>query len=130
MRVIKKYQNQKGLALTTLLFFVLIATIYISGAVIVLVVNSLSVTTTQQGFSTSRVAEGALEDSLLRLLRDPNYAGGTFNLDEGSVTVSVAGTSPKIVTVSVGSGNYFRRYEAQVEFVQTEMTITSWKELF
>ncbi|OGM05884.1 hypothetical protein A2125_01000 [Candidatus Woesebacteria bacterium GWB1_43_5] len=116
--------------MVTLIFFVLIATIYISAAVIILSVNSLAATTTELGFSASRVAEGALEDTLLRLIRNPNYAGGAFDLDSGSVTVNVVGSTTKDISVSVLDGNYLRKFEAQVAFNQTEMTITSWKEVF
>lgn len=130
MLKINRENNESGQALVTLLFFVLIATIYISAAVIILIVNSLSATNTMLGFSTSRLAEGAFEDTLLRLLRDPNYAGGTFNLDGGNATVSVSAGNPRDVDVAVVSGNYFRRFEGQVQFNQTEMTILSWKETF
>ena len=127
----KHKELQGGQALITLIFFVLIATVYISAAVVITAVNSLSATTTEQGFSTSRLAEGALEDALVRLVRDPNYAGGTFNIEGGSATVNVSGTSTdKDVLVSVASGNYLRKYQAHIQFDQTEMTVTSWKEVF
>lgn len=125
-----KFKYQKGQALTTLIFFVLIASLYITAAVVVSLVNSVAVTTTEQGINDSRLAEGALEDSLVRLLRDPNYTGGTFTLNGGNVTVTVTGTTTKTVTASVRNGNYYRRFEAIVTFNQTQMTITSWKELF
>ncbi len=126
-----KAKNKQGIALIALLFFVLIAMIYISAAVVIMAVNSQATTTTQEGLSASRIAEGALEDTLLRLLRDPDYAGGTFNLDGGNVTVSIVGDGLKDVTVSViKDERYYRKFVAQVQFMETEMTIISWKEAF
>lgn len=126
----KSRTNQSGQALITLLFFTLIATIYITAAIVIMIVNSEAATRTEQGISTSRLAEGALEDTFLRLIRDPNYSGGSFNLEDGNATVNITGTNPRNITVSVQDGSYFRRYQAEVQFNQTEMTILSWKELF
>lgn len=114
----------------TLIFFVLIATIYISAAFVVLMVNSEAARTTQEGILASRIAEGALEDSLLRLLRDQNYAGGTFTLDGETVTVNVTGVATKVVVATATKGSFFRKFQADVQFNQNQMTITSWKEIF
>ncbi len=94
-------------------------------------INSLAATSTALGMSASRLAEGALEDTFLRLIRDPTYAGGTFNLDGGSATVNVVNTDgTRDITVTAEVGNYRRKYQAQVLFMETEMTILSWKEVF
>lgn len=130
-KMTKKIKNTEGIALISLLFFVLIAMIYISAAVVIMAVNSQATTTTQEGLAASRIAEGALEDTLLRLLRDPDYSGGTFNLDGGNVTVSIVGDGLKDVTVSViRDERYYRKFIAQVQFMETEMTILSWREAF
>ncbi len=126
-----KNKNQNGQALITLIFFVMIATIYISAAVVILMVNSLAATRTEQGVYTARFAEGALEDTFLRLLRDPSYAGGSFNLDDGSVTVNVVNTDgTRDIDVTFTRGEYQKKYQARVQFVETEMTILSWKEVY
>ena len=120
--------NEKGMALVTLIMFVLIATIYISAAVVIMVVNTQSSTTVQQGIVASRLAEGVLEDTLLRLLRDPTYSGGSFNLETGNATVNITGDTTKNVSVVLDLGNYTKKYKAQVDFIETEMSVLSWGE--
>jgi hypothetical protein len=122
--------NQGGQALITLIFFVLIASLYITAAVIILITNSIAATRTEQGFTASRLAEGALEDTFLKLIRNPDYAGGSFNLEDGNATVNVTGGTLKDIAVSIKEGNYYRKFQAQVQFNETEMTILSWKEAF
>jgi hypothetical protein len=131
MQLDKRSQDtESGIALVTLLFFVLIATIYISAAIIIIAVNTTAASTTEYGISAARLSEGALEDTLLRLIRDPNFVGTTFNIDGGSATVEVTGNELKDIIVTVSTQNYTRKFRSQVMFVETEMTILSWNELF
>lgn len=122
--------NQNGSALVALIFFTLIAIIYTSAAIIIMSINAGAATSAQLGVGTGRLAESALEDTFLRLIRNPNYAGGTFNIDGGSATVVVTGSTLKDIDVTVDAGSFVRKYEAQVQFNNTEMTILSWKEAF
>jgi hypothetical protein len=121
---------ESGIALVTLLFFTLIATIYISAAIIVMAVNTSAATTTEYGMRAARLSEGVLEDTLLRLLRNPDYAGGTFNIDGGNATVNITGDGTKDVIVTLETDNYTRKYMSQVMFVELSMTVLSWNEEF
>ena len=67
--------NQKGQVFVTLLFFVIIGVTIISAETIVLFTNILSGSTEEQGANAYYVAESGIEEALLRLNRNPGYAG-------------------------------------------------------
>lgn len=121
--------KHSGQALITLLFFVLIALTITSGAIIIIIDNSVSVSKFQEGTLAYYAAESGVENALLRLLRDPNYTGETLTINSETVTVTVSGSNPKTV-VSVGQdGNFKRTVQAQMNYTSGFYTISNWKEL-
>ena len=129
----KKYIKQeveKGQALVALLFFVVIATIYTSAAVIIIASNSLSASRSQRGVTTARFAEGFMEDTLLNLIRNPDYSGGTFNFEDGSVIVEITGDETKTILVQSAVGDSLRKLEAVVSLESGQLEVVSWKEVF
>lgn len=123
--------RKNGQALVTLLFFVVIAVTITSAAIIVIMVNSTSIARSQSGISAYYAAESGIEDALMRLLRDPGYAGGeTLTLDSYSTAfVSVSGTNPKTVTSVGQSGNFKRTIQAQMTYSVGYYTISNWREI-
>ncbi|MBI2613771.1 MAG: hypothetical protein HYW62_03285 [Candidatus Levybacteria bacterium] len=120
---------QKGQALITLLFFVLISLTITSGAIIIIIANSISASKLQEGTSAYYTAESGVENALLRLLRDPNYAGETLTVGTGTAVITVTGANPKTV-VSVGqNGNFKRTVQAQMNYSNGYYTFSNWKEL-
>lgn len=120
---------QKGQALITLLFFVLISLTITSAAIIIIITNSTSVSKFQEGTLAYYAAESGVENALLRLLRDPNYTGETLTIGTGTAVVTVTGSNPKTV-VSVGqNGNFKRIVQAQATYSNGYYTFSSWKEL-
>ena len=69
-------RDQKGQIFITMLFFVIIGVTIISAEAIVLFTNILSASTAEQGANAYYVAESSIEEALLRLNRNPSYAGG------------------------------------------------------
>lgn len=121
--------KQSGQALITLLVFVIISITITSAAVIIIVVNSRAASRFQEGTRVYYVAEGGMENALLRLLRNPNYAGEVLTIDDGTATITVTGTNPKTV-VSVGKiGSYLRKIQAQVTSTNGSYTVSAWKEI-
>jgi hypothetical protein len=121
--------KEKGQALLTLLFFVLISLTITSAAIIIIIANSIAVSKFQQGTLAYYTAESGIENALLRLLRDPNYAGETLQIRDSTAIVTVAGTNPKTV-VSVGQdGNFKRTVTAQMTYSNGFYTFSNWKEL-
>ena len=122
------YQNQ-GQALVTLLFFMIIAITVTSGAVMIMLSNSLSASKFDQGNSTYYVAESGIENALIRLLRDPNYTGETLPVDSGNAIISISGTNSKTI-ISIGKiGNFSRTIQVTADYTNNILTIQSWKEI-
>ncbi|MBI2641878.1 hypothetical protein HYW87_04815 [Candidatus Roizmanbacteria bacterium] len=122
--------KQSGQTLVTLVFFMGIAMTIIASAAIILFINAQGVTKFQEGMSAYYIAESGIENAILRLLRNPSYAGETLNLDSGVATVQVVNRNPIAIT-SVGKvGNFVRKIEATASYTNNILTITSWKEIF
>ncbi len=124
-----KFQiGNRGQALITLLFFVLISLTITSGAIIIIIANSISVSKSQEGTLAYYVAESGVENALLRLLRDPAYTGETLSVGDATVAITVTGTNPKIV-IATSSGNFKRTVQAQMNYNSGYYTFSNWKEL-
>jgi hypothetical protein len=122
-------KNQKGQTLVLLLVFVTVAIAITAAAIFILTTNSLSATSFSQGRSTKAMAEAGVEKALLALLRDPNYKGETFNLDTGTVTATVSGTTTLTISVAATDGDYVKRVEVIATYSNNVLTPTSWKDL-
>jgi hypothetical protein len=122
--------RQAGQALVTLLFFILISLTITSGAIIIIIANSQSVSKFQEGDLSYYAAESGVENALLRLLRDPDYTGETLMIGSTTVIATVSGAVfPKTVTATGQNGNFIRKVQAQINYDGTHYTFSNWKEL-
>lgn len=119
----------KGQTLITLLFFVIVLITITSVAIIVTLINSISTSTFQQGVDALSIAESGAETAMLKLLRDPNYVGENLTVGQGSASVSASGTNPTTIVSQGQIGNFIRKIQVQVSFVNGALTIESWKEI-
>lgn len=117
-----------GQAVITLLFFMIVAIIVTSGAIIVTLTNSLSGSTLQEGILAYYTAESGGENAIIRLLRNPNYSGENLAVDGGQAQITVSGTNPKIISSKGIVGNYVKTIEIQADISNNIVTILSWKE--
>lgn len=124
-----KFQIQKGQALITLLFFILISLTITTGAIIIIIINSVSVSRFQEGTLAYYVAESGVENALLRLLRDPDYTGETLTIGTATAVITVTGTNPKTVVVVSQNGNFKRTVQAQMNYNNGYYTFSNWKEI-
>jgi hypothetical protein len=128
MKIILKIK-EKGQALVTLLFFVIISLTITSAAIIIIITNSISSGKFMGGELAYYAAESGVENALLRLLRDPDYAGETLTINGVTAEVTVTGVDPKTV-VSVGqNGNFKRTVQAQMTYSSGYYSFSNWKEL-
>ncbi|OGH17862.1 MAG: hypothetical protein A3C22_03300 [Candidatus Levybacteria bacterium RIFCSPHIGHO2_02_FULL_37_10] len=121
--------KESGQALITLLFFVLISLTITSGAIIIIIINSLSVSKSQEGTLAYYIAESGVENAMLRLLRDPNYAGETLIIGESTVIITVTGSNPKTAVAVGQNGNFKRTIQVDMDYNNGYYTISNWKEI-
>jgi|SRR6266571_155529 len=122
---------EKGQALITLLFFVIIGITVTSAAVAIIIVNSQNATKFQQGIIAYAIAESGAENSLLRLLRDPSYTGETLTIGNGTAIVAVRGVGNAYIATSSGQiGNALRKVQVNATYSNNLLTVTSQKEIF
>lgn len=120
----------KGQALVNLIFFTVIAMTVTTAAVIMVYVNSRSGAKLQEGTIAYQIAESGAENGLIRVLRDPSYAGETLSIGNGSATIVVSGTSPYVITSTGTKGNFVKKVEIQATYVNNLLSVTSKKEIY
>ena len=126
-----KLKVETGQALVTLLVFTVVAITITSAAVVIILTNSIGTSKLEQGTNAYYSAESGAENGLLRLLRDPNYAGETLAVGNASVVISVANSgSTYTITSDATLGNFIRSIQATATFVNNILTVDSWKEVF
>ena len=121
--------DKSGQTLVTLLVFSMVAMLVASTAVVIVINSALATNSTLLGTQALQIAESGAENSLLRLLRDPHYAGETLSVGEGTATSVVTGTTPKTMTITGNINGFQRKVIVIVTYTDT-MTIQSWKESF
>ena len=113
----------------TLLFFVIISLTITSAAIIIVIINSVSVGKLAQGTVSYYAAESGIENALLRVLREPAYAGETLTIDSVTVVITVTGANPKLITAVAQNGKFKRTVQAQMNYSNGYYTFTNWKEI-
>ncbi|MDP2637952.1 MAG: hypothetical protein Q8P26_02745 [Candidatus Levybacteria bacterium] len=123
------FNFEKGQALVTLLFFVIISLTITSAAVIIIIINSISASKSQEGALAYYAAESGVENALLRILRDHNYTGETLVVGGVTVIVTVEGSDLKNVISVSRNGDFKRTIQAQMYYNNGYYTVSSWKEI-
>ncbi len=121
---------KSGQTLVFLLVFVAMAVTVTSAAVVLMINNSQSSATFEQGLVAYDIAEGGAENAVLRLLRDPTYTGETLTIGTGQATITVTGTGPYTIVSKGVSGNFLRQVQVTVNYVSGILTASSWQEIF
>ena len=118
--------GQAGYTVVTLLFFMAISLVVITGIVIIVLNNVLSASSFEQGTSAYYAAETGAENALIRLLRDPNYSGETLPIDGASVAIEVGNG---MVTSTATIDNSVRKIQLNYVYNNNVLTVVSWKEI-
>lgn len=121
---------ERGVALITLLFFMIIAMTVTSAAVIMILINSLSGMKLQEGEIAYHIARSGGENAVLRLLRNPSYSGETLAVGGGTAVITVTGSGPYTILSEGRNGNFLRRVEITADYVNNLLTVTSQREVF
>lgn len=123
-------KSNSGQALVVLLMFVTVAMMVGIAATLLSSYALSSTTRVEQAQSALDVSESGMENALIRLLRDPDYAGETLTLPDGVATITVTGLTTKTIT-SVGKvGSFVHTVTTSVTYSNGIYTITSWSDSF
>jgi len=120
---------KQGQTLLMLLVFMVIAITITSAATILILVNSANTQKFEGGTVAYHITESGIENALLRLLRNPNYAGETLSVNGGTATITVTGSNPYTINSTGKKGNFSRTLQVIVNY-NGNMTISSWREVF
>lgn len=123
-------KNNNGQALVVLLVFMVVAIVMTTMAVALVIINATAASQVEQGDMAWKLAESGAENALLRLVRDPAYTGTeSLTIGDGTVTATVSGTNPIIITSSGVQGQFVRVASVSADFVDTVLTIQRWREV-
>lgn len=121
--------SKSGSALVVLLVLMVVAITITSAAVMITLVNSQATTRGVMGEYTLDIAESGAENALLRLLRDPNFAGETIQVNGGISTSTISGSPNKTIVSDGKLGAFTRKVQVTVSYTNDIMNIISWKEI-
>lgn len=119
-----------GQALVVLLVFMVVSLTITSAAVVIILMNARSASRFEQAQDAIAQAENGVENTLLRLLRDPTYSGEAYTIDSGNVIVAVSGITNKVIQSKGTSRDFVRDLEVHASATGGAVTVTSWKEIF
>jgi hypothetical protein len=123
-------KNLRG-NVSIMLILVIVVLTTITTAAVALAVSTMRDTTTYTlGERTLAVAESGAENAILRLLRDPTYTGeSNLPIGPGTATITVTGSSPKIITSTASIDMYTRAIEVTLSNVAGQLVVSGWREL-
>lgn len=121
--------NQKGQALVSLLIIIAVSILAVTSAIVSASLSSTTAITTISD-KVYYSAETGAEEALIKLLRDPTYSGGTFNIDGVAVNIIVSSPSPTERNISSDAtiNNVKRKVAVKANFINNTLTVTDWKE--
>ena len=120
---------KKGQALVILLIFIAMGLTVVVATVSTVINNSIVSSQYEIGQTAYFLAESGAEEAILRLLRDPEYMGGTLTMADGSITITVTGVSPKTILSTSTVGTTIRKIQVIVSNADNILTVLSWREI-
>lgn len=124
-----KAKQRSGQTLVAVLVFVAMAVVVASAAAVLMITGAQGGVEWEAGNAASTVAESGAEEAILRLLRDPNYTGGTLTTAAGTATITVSGTDPKTIDVEGLADGHARHLRVVVGYTDKMLTVQSWREI-
>lgn len=113
-----------------LVLIIMMLSIITTAAVALAFSTTQDTTTLSRGERALSIAESGAENAILRLLRDPSYAG-EYNLPigTGDATITVVGNAPYVITSTAVSGDMTREIQVEASIISGELSVVSWQEM-
>jgi hypothetical protein len=87
----------------------------------------------RRGQETLKIAEGCVEETLLRLRNDSTYSGGSLNVGNGTCTINVSGAgADKTIDVSAqltDLSSYTQNIQVMAKRTGNSITMVSWNQI-
>lgn len=119
----------KGQVLTSLLIIMFVGMTVTTAAVALIDTNLTSTVSLQNSNEALALAESGIEDSLIKLLRNPSFIGETLTVGDGTATITVTPGSPIIMTAQGSVASHLHTIQVTVSFINGVMKVTSWNEI-
>ena len=126
----KHPHNNHGQTLVTLLVFTVVAIAVTSTAISIMINITRSASIVESRIIASQAAESGIENAIIRVLRDPEYAGETLQIGDASVEISVAGSDPIVITADATYGSYIQTVQTTIAYVDNSLTISDWEYVY
>lgn len=122
-------------------FIALISVLIISAVTVAIVLSipllgiteSRSALGFKKGQEVLKIAEGCVEEALLRLRDKANYSGGSLNVGDGSCTISISGTgSDRTVDITATLSvppDYVKKLQITAKRIGNSINIVTWQEV-
>lgn len=120
---------RKAQTLVSLIVVVALSIIVVSTVLGLVISNSINTSSIQQSMLVRNAAESGMENALLRLLRDPSYAGETLPsaINGYQTVITVTGNNgTKTLESTATSLNYRRKILVEITYNENIMQINSW----
>lgn len=124
--------KQQGFIAISTVMILLVVTLAIATSVTLLAIGEMqSAFAVTQGEDTLQFVEGCMEDALLKIRNDVNYAGGTITRPEGSCLITIVSVVGNIWTIRATNQSlaYKRTIEVICDRGSAGITLTSWLEI-
>jgi len=125
----KKKIQERGQALITFLYIMIIGMTIASAASVIMLINLIGGGTMESGEIAYYIAESGIENAILNLLRNPSYMGENLVIGGGNVTTEITNQNPLTILATGRYNNIVRKIEVQTVYNNNVLTISSWKEI-
>lgn len=130
---ISRAKARSGQAMLVAILMITAAALAIGLAIAAIGSSQVNITlVNKQSSQAYALAEGCLENTLMRMARTNNTPPPVFTTSQGSCTIEISGSAPApYQIISTGQvGKAFRKIRATVSINNEILTINSWQESY
>ena len=125
------FKFKKGQGMLVAILMITAAALAIALAVATMASSEVNISqAARQSAKARMLAEGCLEDALMRLARTNNAQPPTFTSAEGNCTINIAGSAPYEITSTGQAGRAFSKIKATVSVNNEILSIEKWEEIY
>lgn len=129
--LLKKTKNQKGIAALIVVLVISITTLIMALNSSFLGLGELDLSSTsEKGGEALVLADSCAEETLRRLRLEPNYSGGTLNIDDGSCIINIVEAgSIRTITIESTIEECHKKIQIEATLSGRDVLVNSWQEV-